>query len=142
MLHAPCVSSDKVRKEMYNCTGYSPSEKASVYQQLLNEMRKAIADGGNLVLDATFSDSRIRQTFQEEATGKAAVQFIEITADEWVIRERLKEKRLFSDADFEVYLKLKQDWHALEMPHLTLRSTQDNINELLNQAKIYFGIKG
>ena len=141
IINARYVNSDKVRKEMYNQPVYSPSEKASVYQQLLVDMRRAIADESNIVLDATFSDDSIRRKVAEEASGKAIVHYIEIEADEDTVRERLKEQRLFSDADFRIYMKLKKEWHGLDAAHLTLHSTHDNINEMLNQAKAHFGIK-
>lgn len=141
MINARYVNSDKVRKEMYDQPVYSPAEKAAVYQQLFIEMRRAIADGSSIVLDATFSSDSIRRKVGEEASGKAMVHYIEIVADEDTIRERLKEKRLFSDADFKIYMKLKKAWHGLEDAHLTLHSTHDNIDEMLSQAKAYFDIK-
>ena len=140
-INARYVNSDQVRKEMYDEPVYSSDEKASVYQQLLIEMRRAISEGSSMVLDATFSDESIRRKVGEEASGKAIVHYIEIEADEDTIRERLKEKRLFSDADFNIYMKLKKEWHGLEDAHLTLHSTRDNINEMLNKAKAHFGIK-
>jgi predicted kinase len=140
-IHAPYVNSDKVRKEMYRLPVYSAAEKKSVYQQLLIEMNKAIAGGGNIVLDATFSDNSMREIFEQQARGKAVLQFIEIRADEPVIRERLKAKRLFSDADYEVYMKLKEEWHEFDKAHLILYSTNDNIDELLRQAKAHFSIE-
>jgi predicted kinase len=141
MINARYVNSDKVRKEMYDQPVYSPAEKASVYQQMLVEMRRAIFDGCSVVLDATFSDNSIRRKVNEEASGKAIVHYIEIEAEEDAIRERVKEKRLFSDADYEIYTKLKKQWHGLQDAHLTLHSTSNNINEMLEKAKDHFGIK-
>jgi predicted kinase len=141
MINASYVNSDQARKEMYEHPTYSIAEKESVYQHLLDTMKKAINDGRTIVLDATFSNNHIRRAFEEEGVDKASVRFIEITTDESITRERLKEKRLFSDADYKVYMKLKEEWHGLDKRHLVLYSTQDNIDEMLRKAKQYFRVK-
>ena len=141
MISASYVNSDQARKEMYEHPTYSVAEKKSVYQYLMMEMKKAISDGVSIVLDATFSNNEIRSAFEEEGVDKASVRFIEITTDESITRERLKEKRLFSDADYKVYMRLKEEWHGLNKPHLVLYSTQDNIDEMLEKAGKYFRIK-
>ena len=79
--------------------------------------------------------------FVEAVDIKNTTAFIEVIADEATIKERLKRKRTDSDADYEVYKKIKQQWEPLEEPHLLLKSTDDNIEDLLRQAADYIQIR-
>ena len=46
-----------------------------------------------------------------------------------------------SEADFEVYQKIKNQWEPLNEDHLILQSTDDNINEMLNKAAGYLQLQ-
>ena len=70
-----------------------------------------------------------------------SIFFIEVKAEETVIRKRLQEKRVDSEADFEVYKKVKKQWEPLNEDHLVLQSTDDNINEMLYKAADYLHLK-
>ena len=69
--------------------------------------------------------------------GSTQLCFIEVKADESVIRERLGQQREFSDADFQVYMNVKSLWQPMNEPHLVLDSDQTNIDELLDHARQY-----
>lgn len=140
-ISASYLNSNQARKELYEHPTYSVAEKKSVYQYLMSEMKKAIGESSNIVLDATFSNNKIRRAFEDEGVDKASVRFIEITTDESITRERLKEKRLFSDADYKVYMGLKEEWHGFDNRHLVLYSMQDNIDEMLEMARRYFRMR-
>ncbi|WP_281541151.1 AAA family ATPase [Maribacter aestuarii] len=134
-IHAQYFNSDRLRKELFPKRTYSKSETAKVYEILLNKMEAAINTNTDLVLDATFHFKATRKPFISK--GKGSIVFIEIQANEDVIRERLKEDRLFSEADLRVYRLIKEQWEALEQPHLTLQSTNDNIEAMLQKAVHY-----
>lgn len=134
-IHAQYVNSDRLRKELFPKRSYSKSEKAKVYEILLNKMEEAINTKTNLVLDATFHLKAARKPFISK--GKGSIVFIKIQANEDIIRERLKEDRLFSEADLKVYRLIKKQWEPLEGPHLTLQSTNDNIEAMLQKAVHY-----
>ncbi|HTN06832.1 AAA family ATPase, partial [Agriterribacter sp.] len=95
----------------------------------------------NVVLDATFHKENTRKTFVEEMKDKGGISFIEIQADENTIRERLKRPRPYSDADFEVYKIISQQNEPLDAPHLILKSTDDDIDEMLRKASAYLKIR-
>ena len=42
--------------------------------------------------------------------------------------------RTDSQADFEVYKKIKNEWEPFDQDHLILQSTDDNIEEILHKA--------
>ena len=131
-IHAQYVNSDQLRKELFSKRTYSKSEKAKIYEILLNKMEEAIHLNTNLVLDATFHLKATRKPFISK--GKGSLVFIEIQANVDVIQERLKEDRLFSEADLRIYQMIKEQWEPLEQSHLTLQSTNDNIEAMLQKA--------
>ena len=135
MLNAEYVNSDRLRKELFPKRTYSKSEKAQVYDALLKKMQTAIAQKNYVVLDATFHNRAIREPFI--GSGEDHIVFIEVQADETIIRERLQEDRPYSEADLTVYKLIKRQWEPLKRPHLTLRSTNDNIDAMLKRALQY-----
>ena len=103
-----------------------------VYEDLLKKMQEAIDKEKDVVLDATFYKNKIRESFITNSKGK--IRFIEVWADEKIIQERLKKTRSFSEADLKVYQLLKRQWEPLEEPHLSLESTNNNIDAMLKKA--------
>ena len=79
--------------------------------------------------------------FVDEMKGKGGIFFIEIQADENTTRERLKKPRPDSEANFEVYKLISKQNEPLEEPHLILKSTDDNIDEMLRKSSEYLKIK-
>ena len=141
-INADYINSDKVRRAMFDTRTYSINEKLSVYSEMLLQMKEVVKQNKNLVLDATFYKNDIRKKFLDEAVGEeGSVFFIEVKAEESVIRKRLQEKRVDSEADFEVYKKVKKQWEPLHEDHLVLQSTNDNINEMLYKAADYLHLK-
>ncbi|MDP4130884.1 MAG: AAA family ATPase [Bacteroidota bacterium] len=136
-LRADYIGSDQLRKSLFTETIYSEKEKLLVYSKMLMEMREHVRQGKNLVCDATFYRNDIRRQFVDEAGRQNEIFFIEIWAAEPVIRRRLAQIRADSDADFEVYQKIKTEWEPMEERHLTLESTDNNISDMLNKAASY-----
>lgn len=134
-LDAEYLNSDRLRKELFSKRTYSEKEKAKVYAMMLEKMEEAIGQKKNLVLDATFHKKKTMQPFLTK--GNAKISIIEVRADEEIIRQRVQKTRPFSEADFEVYRSIKQEWEPLEMPHLVLQSTNKNIEVMLRQALEY-----
>lgn len=136
-INAVYVNSDRLRKEMFSARTYSEQEKAAVYNAMLQRMNEAIGDTKNLVVDATFHNSKVRQQFMTNAAGKASIFFIEVKANKKIIKQRVATKRLYSEADFEVYKLVRDQWEDLKEPHLLLPSTNGNINSMLEIAVQY-----
>ncbi len=131
---ADYVNSDRLRKEMFPVRTYSEQEKAAVYNVMLAKMKRAVKQNKNVVLDATFHNNETREPFTQAGKKKDRICFIEITADENVIRQRLKKEREYSEADFEVYKLIRRQWEPLNEPHLMLESTDENIDSMLQEA--------
>lgn len=141
MINAEYVSSDKVRKEIFKERTYSDQEKRVVYEKMVELMKEAVKVNRNLVLDATFHKKKTRKLFTDEMQDKADTLFIEVRADEKIIRERVEKKRTYSEADFEIYKQIKQQFEPLTRPHLILQSTNENINEMLELAEQHLKIQ-
>jgi len=140
LVDADYISSDRLRKEIHIAGNYSDQEKMTVYNEMLEQMKTSLRKNSNLVIDATFYKEGIRKKFMQEAGGAGDIVFIEVRADETTISERLKRKRAFSEADFEVYKKIKDQFEPMEQPHLVLQSTNDNLPDMLQKAMIYLHI--
>ena len=66
---------------------------------------------------------------------------IEVTATEDIIAGRVNKPRENSEADFDAYLKVKEQFEPLDKEHLVLNSTNDNIESMLQEAQNYLNIK-
>jgi predicted kinase len=78
-----------------------------------------------------------RQLFRKEVGGGSDIVFIELKSDVNTIRQRLQQKRKYSEADFEVYKLLEREWEPMDDPHLLLESTNDNIEDMLKKTAGY-----
>jgi len=137
-LKAKYLSSDVVRKEVFTVRKYTDEEKMKVYDVMLKVMKNAIQQNENLVLDATFYTNSIRNKFNEVAEEfKTKIIFIEVRADQKIIKERLGISREHSEADYPIHLQIKEIFEAMESDHLIIESTQDNIKEMLDLALNY-----
>lgn len=137
-LDAKYVNSDRVRMELHASGEYSVKDKLVVYKEMLLKTMKAIEDEKHVVVDATFYHHIMREMFLRLAEGyKKEIRLIEVVADEAIIRERLKRPRKYSEADFAVYERLRDDFEGITMPHLVLESTDDNLKEMLKSAIMY-----
>ncbi len=141
MIDAIYVNSDRVRKELFAQRTYSHHEKKVVYDTMLGKTKEAIATGQNMVLDATFHKKETRDTFMKQLANQGEVFYIGLHSVESTIKERLKKSRPYSEADFEVYKLIQQQWEPLKEHHLVLESTNNNIEEMLLKAAQYLGWK-
>ena len=134
---AKYLNSDRLRKQLFPERDYSDRGKQIVYDNMLEEMMQAVARNKDLVLDATFHRKETRDLFINKIEGKEKIIFIEVQADEEIIRERVSRKREDSEADFEVYKLIRQQNEPFLEPHLMLQSTNDNIDDMLEKATTY-----
>ena len=137
VIKADYINSDQIRKGMFSKRIYSEQEKGAVYDAMLEKMKALVKLNKDLVIDATFQREDSRQLFIRQLRGKVEFFFIEITANPDLIRRRLKKERPFSEADFEVYELTRQQWQPVREPHLSLESTDENIDYMLETAVNY-----
>ncbi len=132
------LNSDKLRFELGKTGRYDDATKASVYQELLHRTEEGLAQGKTVVVDATFYKRALWMPFSKIAEKiNVPVYWIEIKAAEDVIRTRIGKKRAFSEANFEVYLKIKVEAEPLEMERLILWSDRLTLEEMVREAGNY-----
>jgi len=137
-MEASYVSSDVIRKQLFEVIEYSIEEKKMVYEVMMKEMKKCIQLGEDIVLDATFYKESIRNEFISTAHAyDERILFIEVRADQQVVLDRLRLKRKYSDADYSVHVHMKKAFQPLEMDHLIIDSTQENIKDMIDVALNY-----
>jgi predicted kinase len=138
-ISARYLSSDVIREQLKLRGQYDERIKKRVYDEMLRRAQEYINEGQDVILDASFYKEGFRNPFIQLAKDRQIeLSIIVIKAHEDVIAERMKEKRKYSEADFEVYLKLKEEYEPIKEDHLTLWSDSVTIKEMLNKAINYF----
>ena len=136
IMQAAYFNSDICRKELFpNNRTYSEKEKQSVYDALISSTETNLIHHTSVVLDATFYKNSLRLPFYNLASQlNCPYSIIYISAEESLIKERTSQIREDSEADYSVYLSLKDLFEPIEKPYLTLQSTNKNIDTLLSTA--------
>lgn len=135
-IKATYINSDTIRETFPDPNRYSRQDKNIVYDMMLKKMLTAMHEGKTVVLDATFYKNDFRRRFSTYAREQDMLHFIEVVADESVIKHRLSQRQ-DSHADFKVYRLVKSEWDPVEFPHLTIQSTDQNIDQMISQATEY-----
>lgn len=136
-LGAQYLSSDKVRKEGTGAK-YNVEDKLEVYEQMARITENMLGEGHDLILDATFYLKSVRGLFYELAhKHHCPCLLIYVFTEDDIIKERVSKPRPDSDADYGVYLKVKEEFEPVSRPHLELKSTNSNISEMLDKALQY-----
>ena len=135
------MSSDQIRmKELVKRT-YSQEEKDKIYR-LMADRAMVLLGKGDVILDATFYLSKYRSMMQDVAQ-KAGVKLriIRCTLDESRLKERMEKRRKEkseSEADFEVYLKVKKEFEPIMEEHLEIDTAlplDDNLKKAIAWMK-------
>lgn len=137
------ISSDRVRGSMRARGKYSYEDKLAIYKEMLRITEINLEKDRDIVVDATFYQRVMRELFLGVAREHGAtLRIIEVVADEELIKRRLEEPREFSEADFAVYIKIKGDFEKIELPHLVVKSTNDNLESMIQQSLSYLQDEG
>ncbi|HEX5169258.1 MAG TPA: ATP-binding protein [Cyclobacteriaceae bacterium] len=131
------ISSDKLRRELFQVRTYTDDEKETVYRVMLEKALEALKNNRDVVVDATFSRKSLREKVFDKIEQGGAVKWIEVRANEQLVKERLKKTRIESEADYNIYLRLKEQWEPMEEEHLVLVSTNENLEMMLTAALHY-----
>ncbi|MEQ9377645.1 MAG: ATP-binding protein [Imperialibacter sp.] len=137
-LGAVHISSDRVRKTMGALGKYSPKEKLNVYSEMIKLTEKALRNGETVLVDATFYQQKMRDSFAKLATELATpVAVIEVWANEKLARQRVSKHREDSEAGVETYERIKAAFDEITQPHLRLESLDTNIDSMLSKSIEY-----
>jgi predicted kinase len=136
-LRATHFSSDAVRKDLLSRPGYSEDEKQQVYGELLSRAKAALAQGKDVIVDATFYMRSHRDMMRRLAADAKTSSFIVLCSlPEAEIERRLSRRRPggMSDADFGVYQKVKGIFEKVDEEHLEVdcgRPMRDMVGKVI-----------
>lgn len=132
------LNSDMLRDELGKRGQYDAESKSLIYREMLERVRQYWEKGETVVVDATFYQDSHRQPYLD-LTGSQpeSLRWIELEAEEEIIRERVSRKRAYSEADFSVYKQIKQIYEPLRIPHLVLPSGRLSVAAMIDRAIPY-----
>jgi predicted kinase len=132
----PHENTDGIRQRLGLRANYSPEAKQQVYNALFAFALNALERHPGVIIDATFSRRAYRNQLKKMAAQKGyAVYFIEMTAEEDTIRQRVIRDREDSEADEDVYQKMKQTYDPVEEPYLSFNSTYQSVEHMIKQTR-------
>jgi predicted kinase len=136
------LNSDLLRQELGLMGHYDPKDKEKVYASLLDQTKTALTNGQHVVVDSTFYKESIREPFRQLAADcPVPVRWVEVCAQESTIRERLKNPRPDSEADYQIYEKIKNAAEPLSEPHLTLWSDTMPLQTMVDAITAYTNLQ-
>jgi predicted kinase len=132
------LNTDIIRMKMGKQGVYDEHTNNLVYMNLLEQTADYLSNCRDVIVDGTFLKKEQRTQVREVAqTSGHHIYFIEILADEKIVEERLKGKRKFSEADLEIYRKLKKEYEPFSGNRLELWSDREELETMLEKAKKY-----
>jgi predicted kinase len=118
LINGIVLSTDKLRKELIPNPTYTDEEKELIYNVMLLVARYLHNEGGiNCILDATFNTEKSREKARKKLAGVSLgeIYVIECVCPEEVAISRLKARKGdYSDADIDVYRKMKQTYEPVK----------------------------
>ncbi|MDH3278976.1 MAG: AAA family ATPase [Nitrosopumilus sp.] len=127
LINSVVLSTDKIRKELITKPTYQKEERRLIYDVMMLLAKYLHDSGTNCILDATFNKEDYRIEVKKKV-GLSDKQFlvIECSCPENVAISRLKERKNdYSDADIEIYQKMKKIYEPVKGRHITIDTTLD-----------------
>ncbi len=132
------LNSDIIRSSLGKRGKYDTTSKAAVYKELHDRAEEMLKKRKNLIIDATLYKEILREPFKKLAQKfKIPVKWIELKAGEATVKQRVSKKRKYSEADFEVYLKIKAAYEPITQNHLILWTDVLSLEEMVEKALEY-----
>lgn len=132
------LNTDNVREKLDAKGQYDDKTKQQVYNELYKQVMRELNSNKDVIVDGTFHKKIRREQIKKMADeSNKQFFFIEMKAEEKTVKKRLKKSRKNSEADFEVYKHLEQEFEKEEKDHLELWSDDSKVEKMINKAKQY-----
>lgn len=133
------LNTDIIRDQLNLRGQYDRNTKNLIYKTMQEKASSALQEGQKVVLDGTFYKQKLRKNYIAFAKKlEQPIKWIELKATEKAIIERVQQKRTYSEADYEVYLKVKAAFEPMQQDCLELWNDKDTpMKDLLEQAMAY-----
>ncbi len=131
------LESDALRKALFSSPGYSQQESSRLFRAVHLLIERLLKKGVSLILDATNLSERYRQYLYSIADRlDVKLVLVRVEAPPQVVEERLKARRENlgnkSDADWEVYQRMKPSVQHIRRNHYAVDTSRD-ITPVLNK---------
>ncbi|MGI0051813.1 MAG: AAA family ATPase [Nitrososphaeraceae archaeon] len=135
-VNATVLSTDKLRKELFEKPTYTPWERTLIYDVLFLLAKYLHSSGISCILDGTFNMEKSRSEVKEILNLRdEQFHIIECVCPEDIILTRLLlRKDDYSDANVSIYLKMKKIYEPVRQNHLTINTAMPidkNIERIL-----------
>ena len=135
-LNAVVLSTDFIRKKVIKRPMYTEDEKKLIYKIMLTTTEFLLKSDINCILDATFFKEYLRMSAKAIAKRlRKKFIIVECVMDEDKVRKRIRRRRGHSDADFDVYKKLRQEWENIRDEHIVADMNKSLSNVVSNVIK-------
>ncbi len=132
------LNSDQVRAELGLRGHYGPEAKQRVYEVLLARVHQALQARQDVVMDSVLPRETLRKPFRHVAAECGAeCRWVYLYLRDDTARQRLSRPRPDSEATYEVYEKLRDEWEDIAGPHLSLQADGATLDDLLNAVRAY-----
>lgn len=132
------LNTDQVRLSLGLLGHYTVKDKETVYNTVLERAQNALKIQKTVVVDSTFALQNLRNRFEQMALqSNAHFCWIETRCNEEEIKSRLSQARPDSEADYSVYLTIRDHFEALLQPHLILYTDTQSLDEMVNLIRQY-----
>lgn len=137
-LHAVHLNTDIIRSHLGKRGQYDEASKSSIYAKMLKQTESHLHRGETVIVDATFYRNAVRKPYRILSKRyRKKLFWIMVTAAEENIKNRICKKREHSEADFDVYLAIKEAFEPLEQGHLILHSDTLSVDQMVEKAREY-----
>ncbi len=131
------LESDVLRKTLFSPPSYSAKESSQLFRAIHQLIQRLLAKGIPLILDATNLSERNREYLYSIADRlDAKLVLVRVEAPPEVVRQRLGARRdkpeNKSDADWEIYRKMKYSVQKIRRNHYVVDTSRD-ITPVLNK---------
>ncbi|WP_456474754.1 AAA family ATPase [Candidatus Pyrohabitans sp.] len=142
-LRATVLRTDVIRKQLFPEPKYTEEEKELVYKVTFMIAEYLLRAGKNVILDGTFYRRSLRErVYRLARAARTKLIIVECSAPEFVVRQRMearaKKKNLPTDADFDVYLKIRSQFEPLRRPRVivdTSNPLEENLAEIMRYIR-------
>lgn len=144
-LPAVVIESDRVRQRLFAPPAYTADESSNVHRVCHTLMSWYLRHYYHVIYDATNLYEYHRQLvyrLAERSGGKLVV--VEVTANDEVVRNRLEPRQNkvqsgcsageYSDANWDVYLRMSRRAEPIERPHITVDTSDSNLARAVKQV--------
>ena len=134
-LSLPHFNTDIIRAKLGRKQQYGTSDKSFIYARMLEHAREELLKGKSVILDGTFHRDIFRNPFTELAGELGIpVKWIQVTAGEDVVRSRVSVARPYSEADFDVFQKIRSEFEPLKGEVFRVSSDTDNLPGMVEKT--------